>query len=60
MIILGYLLIGCFVDIAILLHDLIFCKDNNESYNYAYAKANKTQLLYFVLLWPLLVVALTL
>ena len=63
MIILGYLLIGCFVDIAILLHDLIFCKDDNESYKYAFSKPIKTQLLIFIrfaLLWPILVVALTL
>ncbi len=63
MIILGYLLIGCFMDFAILLHDLIFCKDNNESYKYAYAKAIKTQLLFFIqfaLLWPLVIVTLIL
>lgn len=61
MIILVYLLIGCFVDIAILLHDFIFCRDDNESYKYAYAKAIKTQLLIFIrfaLLWPILIVAL--
>ena len=63
MIILGYLLIGCFVDIAILLHDFIFCRDSNEAYTYAYAKAIKTQLLNFIrfaLLWPILVVGHTL
>ncbi len=63
MIILGYLLIGCFVDIAILLHDLVFCKDDNESYKYAFSKTIKTQLLtfiWFTLLWPLLIVGLTL
>lgn len=63
MIILGYLLIGCFVDIAILLHDLIFFKDDNETYKSAYAKTIKTQLLIFIwfaLLWPLIVVALIL
>lgn len=61
MIILGYLLIGCFVDIAILLHDLVFCRDSNEAYTYAYAKAIKTQLLNFIrfaLLWPILIVSL--